>query len=114
MFYQHQVNDIENKVRVRRQEEAMRFGYAKQSNHPVTLLELKLMIAPLLSQLQTLAKICLTQSFIERLNLLNQDHKNTETAVAAADVQFESMLYKRNTFARTSFALTEQNLEILK
>jgi len=49
MFYQHQMNDISSKVLVRRQHEAAQlFNCLESGDYGPTMLEVKVMVAPLL------------------------------------------------------------------
>jgi len=66
--------------------------------HDLTLMELQVLMDPLLIQIRTVASICFTWKFIE--NILEQRQKGIQDKEEKAeDINFLSLLYKRNTFS---------------
>jgi len=58
------VNDLVNKAKLRKQEEASLMFGDGEAEHGFTLLELKVLMSPLLAQICTVARVCLTSHFI--------------------------------------------------
>ena len=71
IFYQHQVNELDRKARDHRQtlDTSDVNDDAKFLDSYVSLLELKVLMAPLLAQIQTIACICFTSKFIKDIEL---------------------------------------------
>ena len=69
IFYQHQVNELESKLKAHRQIEDDTLSKS------LTLLEIKVLMAPLLSQISTIASICFTSKFIEDIQIQQQYRK---------------------------------------
>jgi hypothetical protein len=62
---------LQQKAFVRRQDEARMSGFSA-GFQSVSLLEIKVMMAPLIQQLKALADICLLQTFIDQLSEMRQ------------------------------------------
>ena len=117
IFYQHQVNELENKARQHRsvidaadtssKAESQESDWKERSN--VSLLEIKVLMAPLLAQIQTIASICFTTKFIDDVKFQQEMKKDGDSADASFDdgqndFKFMALLYQRN-------ALTAANLK---
>ena len=114
-FYQHQVNELAKKAEMRKQEEARQiFGIKETDTHDLTLMELQVLMDPLLIQIRTVASICFTWKFIE--NILEQRQKGIQDKEEKAeDINFLSLLYKRNTFSTNNLQVQlEANLEKIR
>ena len=73
---------------MRRHHEAVQFFNNERAlEYGPTMLEVKVMVAPLLKQVQTLARICFTQRFIDGIDTLS--HLDT----GAKDLNFQNLLY---------------------
>ena len=93
IFYQHQVNELENKARQHRsvidaadtssKAESQESDWKEKSN--VSLLEIKVLMAPLLAQIQTIASICFTTKFIDDVKFQQEMKKDGDSADASFD-----------------------------
>lgn len=75
----------------------------------MSLLEIKVLMAPLLAQIQTIASICFTTKFIDDVKFQQEMKKDADSADASFDdgqndFKFMALLYQRN-------ALTAANLK---
>ena len=85
-------------------------------------MEIKVLMAPLLAQIQTIASVCFTSKFIEDVELQQQLKKrdaglndSADNSVQDDEFKFMSLLYQRN--ALTAANLKEQieeNLEKIR
>ena len=103
------MNELEGKAVAHRKnnDEAM----TSKNERFLTLLEIKVLMAPLLAQIQTIASICFTSKFIEDIRLQQQAKKEGGDSAdqsidgdANDEFKFMSLLYQRN-------ALTAENLK---
>ena len=86
LFYQHQVNDLERKAIQQRslsQESSIKTD--QYEGHYLSLIEIKVLMAPLLAQIQTIASICFTSKFIEDVEMQQQMNKGGKDLNDSAD-----------------------------
>ena len=90
VFYQHQVNELENKARAHRAvlEAPLSKGGSNWTDKYVSLLDLKVLMAPLLAQIQTIASICFTSKFIEDVKWQQEMKKDGDAD--SADCSFDN------------------------